>query len=91
MKRFPMTLLTTTALALAGAACGSDAADEAEPSAGDAASEARAEFVEVGEPAPDFELRAATRYGVLDEPVSLSDFRGKTVVLAFFFRARGSG
>lgn len=91
MKRFPTMVLATATLALASAACGTDQPEEAERSAGDAAPEARTEFVEVGEPAPDFELRAATRYGVLDEPVSLSDFRGKTVVLAFFFRARGSG
>ena len=29
--------------------------------------------------------------GVLDEPVRLSDYRGETVVLAFFFRVRGGG
>ena len=48
-------------------------------------------FVAVGSPAPDFALRGATRFGVLAEPVSLSDYSGKTVVLAFFFRARGRG
>ena len=31
------------------------------------------------------------RYGVLAQPVKLSDFKGKTVVLAFFFRARTKG
>ena len=45
----------------------------------------------VGQPAPDFELVGATRYGILEEPVRLSDFRGETVVLAFFFRARTPG
>jgi peroxiredoxin Q/BCP len=45
----------------------------------------------VSSPAPDFSGSAATRYGVLDEPVSLSDFRGKTVVLAFFPKARTRG
>ncbi len=45
----------------------------------------------VGAVAPDFEVRAATRYGVLDQPVRLSDFAGKTVVLAFFPRARTPG
>ena len=45
----------------------------------------------VGEMAPDFELPGATRYGVLEEPVRLSDYRGETVVLAFFFRARSPG
>ena len=41
--------------------------------------------------APDFALTGATRYGVLREPVHVSDFRGKTVVLAFFYRARTKG
>ena len=45
----------------------------------------------IGAVAPDFALPAATRYGVLKDPVKLSDFRGKTVVLAFFFHARTPG
>jgi cytochrome oxidase Cu insertion factor (SCO1/SenC/PrrC family) len=45
----------------------------------------------VGQPAPDFALTGATRYGILRDPVHLSDFRGKTVVLAFFFKARTRG
>ena len=45
----------------------------------------------VGEAAPDFELPGASRYGLLKDPIKLSDFHGKTVVLAFFFRARSSG
>ena len=47
--------------------------------------------LEVGEMAPDFELAGSTRYGVLKDPVKLSDYRGKTVVLAFFFRVRTRG
>lgn len=47
--------------------------------------------LEVGAEAPDFALSGATRYGVLREPVRLSDYKGKTVVLAFFFRARTRG
>ena len=46
---------------------------------------------DVGTTAPDFAVPAATRYGVLRDPVHLSDFRGKTVVLAFFYRARTKG
>jgi peroxiredoxin Q/BCP len=46
---------------------------------------------EVGTMAPDFTLPGATRYGVVRDPVHLSDFRGKTVVLAFFYRARTKG
>jgi peroxiredoxin Q/BCP len=49
------------------------------------------ELIAVGEMAPDFELPGATRYGLLESPVRLSDFRGNTVVLAFFFRARTRG
>jgi hypothetical protein len=47
--------------------------------------------LELGVDAPDFALPGATRYGVLRDPVRLSDYRGKTVVLAFFFRARTKG
>lgn len=47
--------------------------------------------LEVGAIAPDFELPGATRYGVLAEPVRLSDFQGKVVVLAFFYKARTKG
>ncbi|MEX0692216.1 MAG: redoxin domain-containing protein [Gemmatimonadales bacterium] len=47
--------------------------------------------LEVGAMAPDFTLPGGTRYGVLANPIRLSDFRGKTVVLAFFFRARTPG
>lgn len=45
----------------------------------------------VGEVAPDFTLGGATRDGVLGSPVSLSRFRGQTVVIAFFPKARTSG
>jgi hypothetical protein len=45
----------------------------------------------VGDAAPDFALSGATRYGLLKAPVRLSDFRGRTVVLAFFFQARTKG
>jgi cytochrome oxidase Cu insertion factor (SCO1/SenC/PrrC family) len=47
--------------------------------------------LEIGAVAPDFELPGATRFGTLQNPVRLSDFKGKTVVLAFFFRARTPG
>jgi hypothetical protein len=48
-------------------------------------------FLAVGTMALDFELPGATRYGVLQEPLRLSDYRGETVVLAFFYRVRGGG
>jgi len=47
--------------------------------------------LEVGATAPDFTLPGATRYGVLKAPVRLSEFKGKTVVLAFFYKARTKG
>mgnify|MGYP003573237829 FL=1 len=47
--------------------------------------------LEVGVEAPDFELTGASRSGVLPEPVRLSEFRGKTVVIAFFYRVRTPG
>jgi cytochrome oxidase Cu insertion factor (SCO1/SenC/PrrC family) len=47
--------------------------------------------LEIGAVAPNFSMKGATRYGVLANPVRLSDFKGKTVVLAFFYKARTSG
>ena len=41
--------------------------------------------------APDFSLAGADRYGLLKTPVRLSDYRGRTVVLAFFYQARTKG
>jgi len=46
---------------------------------------------EIGSVAPDFTIAGATRYGLLRDSVRLSDFRGQTVVLAFFFQARTKG
>lgn len=45
----------------------------------------------VGEVAPEFTVRALTRDGVLAAPISLAEQRGKTVVLAFFPKARTPG
>ncbi|HEY5544908.1 MAG TPA: hypothetical protein VIK50_02540 [Gemmatimonadaceae bacterium] len=45
----------------------------------------------VGEMAPDFEFTGITRYGKLANAHKLSDFRGQTVVLAFFPKARTRG
>ncbi len=45
----------------------------------------------VNDMAPDFSLNGATRYGLLKTPVRLSDYRGQTVVLAFFYQARTKG
>ena len=45
----------------------------------------------IGVEAPDFTLPAATQSGVGGKPVHLRNLRGKTVVLAFFFKARTRG
>lgn len=47
--------------------------------------------LKIGAVAPDFTMKGATRYGVLANPIRLSDFKGKAVVLAFFYKARTSG
>ena len=59
--------------------------------ASQAQSPAAAHVPNVGEQAPEFAAPAATRYGILRAPLQLSDLRGKTVVLAFFPRARTQG
>lgn len=82
MIRFPLAaLLSATSLALAAAP---GAAQQ------DAAPASRPELA-IGQPAPDFTLVGATRYGVLRDSVRLSSLRGQTVVLAFFYRARSKG
>ncbi|MGZ3332755.1 MAG: peroxiredoxin family protein [Gemmatimonadaceae bacterium] len=45
----------------------------------------------VNDIAPDFTLQGADRYGLLKSPFRLSDYRGRTVVLAFFYQARTKG
>ena len=72
--------LALAALAVAGPAAAH------QPAAGTAAT-----APDVGQMAPDFSLPGATRYGLLSNPVKLSDYRGQTVVLAFFPKARTKG
>lgn len=83
MSPRPFSLRPTlcAALALAGVAAtsGAQATDSVTPPPA------------VGQMAPDFSLPGATRYGQLASPVKLSDFRGETVVIAFFVRARTRG
>lgn len=78
---------TTLAALLAATAIQSARAQQTAASSAAPASAAP----EVGSMAPDFALTGATRYGVLRNPVHLSDFRGNTVVLAFFYKARTKG
>jgi len=46
---------------------------------------------DTGKMAPDFTLPGATRFGLLKDPVKLSNYRGQTVVVAFFPKARTKG
>jgi peroxiredoxin Q/BCP len=50
-----------------------------------------AQMPKVGEMAPDFTLKGSTKDGLLPKPIHLSDFRGQTVVLAFFPKSRTKG
>lgn len=77
-----MRRLAAVALVLGGAIFGGP---------GDAFGQAQHDFMAVGEMAPDFAFTGATRHGVISETLNLSDYRGETVVLAFFFRARTGG
>ena len=78
-------LLKPFALAVAAAALSAPRVAMAQQAA------AQNPLLEVGAVAPDFTLPGATRYGVLQQPVRLSDYRGKTVVVAFFYRVRTPG
>ncbi len=75
MNRIGVLALSAAALAMAGTARAQD----------------RPTPLEVGVEAPGFTLKGATMAGLLDQPVSLSDFKGQTVVLAFFYKARTKG
>ena len=47
--------------------------------------------LDVGTVAPAFTAPAATAAGVLPKAFSLGEMKGRTVVLAFFYKARTSG
>ena len=82
-KSAALTVVAITSLVMfAGAASGQQPAAPAPPAAMGPA---------VNDVAPDFTLGGATRYGLLKTPVTLSDYRGRTVVLAFFYQARTKG
>jgi hypothetical protein len=70
---------------------GAIAAASVQPLHAQAAAAASPAMPNVGDMAPDFTLRGATRYGLLRDSVRLSDYRGQTVVLWFFFKARTKG
>lgn len=73
-------------LGLAAAACGGS-----QPAPATTVAPAPTGPLAVGVPAPDFTLAASTMAGVSAKPVHLKDLRGKTVVIAFFYRARTKG
>jgi hypothetical protein len=81
----PLCLAAGLAATIVGAAAAQ------QPSAPPPAAPAAPPPLEVGTVAPDFTLPGATRYGALRAPIRLSDFKGKTVVLAFFFKVRTRG
>lgn len=83
--------LLAGATALLGCAAATSPAQQPPPAPAPAAAPAPRPGPTVGSMAPDFSLPAVTRFGNLAEPFRLSDFRGQTVVLAFFSRARTSG
>lgn len=58
---------------------------------GTAAAQDKPTPLAVGVEAPAFSLPAATKDGVSPKAASLLDFRGQTVVLAFFYKARTKG
>ena len=55
------------------------------------ASRLMAQVPKVGDMAPDFTLKGSTKDGLLPKPIHLADFRGQTVVLAFFPKSRTKG
>ena len=81
MRRHMLPVLAVLALVVVPAAWPGDAR----------AQEVGAGLVEVGAMAPEIEMTGATRHGVLRDKIKLSDYRGETVVLAFFFRVRTRG
>lgn len=85
------TLAAATASALLALGARPTAAQQRPSGAPAASTPAPAPGLRVGSMAPDFALAGATRYGLLRAPVRLADYRGQTVVLAFFYQARTKG
>ncbi len=81
----PRIAILTIAALLVTASRGASAQQTAAPVAAVVAGPA------LNDVAPDFSLAGADRYGLLKTPVRLSDYRGRTVVLAFFYQARTKG
>ena len=77
--------LLTLAVALSASS-----AVSAQQGATPAPASSRAELA-IGQKAPDFAVPGATRFGLLRDPMRLSDLHGKTIVLALFPKARTKG
>jgi peroxiredoxin len=74
----PLTWLSVAAVALIGLAASRAAAQDADGP-------------KVGDMAPDFTLPGASKAGVREKALRLSDFRGQVVVISFFPKARTKG
>jgi peroxiredoxin len=72
-----VTTLTVTAAALVALAA--------------SAAWAQGDGPQVGDMAPEFSLPGATKAGVTERALRLADFRGQTVVISFFPKARTKG
>jgi hypothetical protein len=84
----PLSRSTVAALSMTTLFCALQSTAHAQQAT---ASSAAASGPALNDVAPDFTLTGATRYGLLKTPVRLSDYRGRTVVLAFFYQARTKG
>lgn len=78
--RSMLAALFVTTVGLAGAPSAAAQVDDAAPGP-----------LAVGTKAPDFTLVGADADGVLSDSIRPTDFRGHTLVIAFFYRARSSG
>lgn len=81
MRRRTSLMLAGAVLGLAGHAAAQQPAQQANPYPP----------LAVGAVAPDFTMSGSTQTEVLKKPIHLSDFKGKTVILAFYYRARTRG
>ena len=82
MRRSRLLALAALCVALPSAAQNPAAAPPAPPP--------QPPMLDVGAVAPDFSAPGATKEGLL-KSVSLSQYKGKTVVIAFFYQARTKG
>jgi len=78
MRRLPFALAVPLIAALTAPVVGAQEQKAPEP-------------LQVGATAPDFTLPGATRYGTLRARSTSAISKGKTVVLAFFYKARTKG